>query len=76
MYGMKLSGKYWYQDLIEFLKSIMFTQSTVIWCLFYRRKEDGSVIFLLNYVDDMLYFGNSDATLLKFETILEERLNL
>jgi hypothetical protein len=51
LYGMTLSGKYWYQDLMEFLVSIGFTQSTVIRCLFFQKYPDGSVIFLLNYVD-------------------------
>jgi hypothetical protein len=76
LYGMTLSGKYWYQDLMEFLVSIGFTQSTVIRCLFFQRYPDGSVIFLLNYVDDMLYYGTSDNTLLAFETKLSERFNL
>jgi hypothetical protein len=76
LYGMTLSGKYWYQDLMEFLVSIGFIQSTVIRCLFFKKFPDGSVIFLLNYVDDMLYYGNSDDTLLIFETKLSERFNL
>jgi hypothetical protein len=46
--------QYWYQDLMEFLISIGFIQSTVVKCLFFKKLTDGSVIFLLNYVDDML----------------------
>jgi hypothetical protein len=69
---MTLSGKFWYQDLMEFLISMGFTQSTVILCLFYQRYLDGSVIFILNYKDDMLYYVTSDSTLLAFETKLVE----
>jgi len=76
MYGMTLSGKFWYQDLLEFLVSLGFMQSTVIRCLFYQRYPDGSVIFILNYVDDMLYSGTSDQTLMAFELKLSERFNL
>ena len=76
MYGMTLSGKYWYQVLMEFLISIGFIQSTVIKCLFFKKLTDGSVIFLLNYVDDMLYYGSSDDALLTFEIQLSERFNL
>jgi len=76
MYGMTLSGKYWYQDLMEFLVPIGFVQSTVTRCLFFQKYEDGSVIYLLNYVNDMLYFGTSDNTLLAFETSLAERFNM
>jgi hypothetical protein len=76
MYGMTLSGKFWYQDLMEFLVSIGFIQSSVIRCLIYQKYNDGSVIFILNYVDDMLYYGNSDQSLLAFEMKLLERCNL
>ncbi len=76
MYGMILSGKYWYQDLMEFLISIGFIQSSIIRCLFYRRFSNGSVLFVLNYINYMLYFGTSDDTLLAFETKLSKRFNL
>jgi len=68
--------QYWYQDLMEFLISIGFIQSTVVKCLFFKKLTDGSVIFLLNYVDDMLYYGSSDDALLTFEIQLSERFNL
>ncbi len=51
-------------------------KSCVIRCLFFQKYQDGSVIFILNYVDDMLYYGNSDDTLLTFEKKLSERFNL
>lgn len=35
MYGMMLSGKYWYQDLMELLVAIGFIQSSVIGCIFF-----------------------------------------
>ena len=76
MYGKTLSGKFWYQDLMEFLVLMVFIQSSVIRCLFYQKYNDGSVIFILNYVDNMLYYGNSDQSLLAFETKLLERFNL
>jgi hypothetical protein len=72
MYGMTLSGKFWYQDLMEFLVSMGFSQSTVIQCLFFQKYSDGSVIFILNYVDDMLYYGTSEQTIVAFETKLSE----
>jgi hypothetical protein len=59
MYGMTLSGKYWYQELQEHLLEQGFVQSTTIQCLFYKVYGDNSVIVLLNYVDDLLYGGTS-----------------
>jgi len=73
---MTLSGKYWHQELMDFLVSIEIIQSTVIRCLFFQKFPDWTVIFILYYADDILYFGTTDNTLLIFETRLLERFNL
>ena len=57
MYGMTLSGKWWYQELQEYLISNQFDQSTIVRCLFCKVYLDGSVVSLLEYVDNMLYYG-------------------
>jgi hypothetical protein len=54
IYGMTLSGKYWYHGLQEFQIQIGFTQSTVIRCLFHKMCPVGSQIILLDYVDNLL----------------------
>jgi hypothetical protein len=75
MYGMTLSGKYWYLDLLEFLLSLNFRSSKNIPCLFMLVGKKGK-IFLLNYVDDMLYFGTDSGEVLWFEQALKGRFNL
>ena len=76
MYGMALSGKYWYQELQEWLLENGFIQSKVIACLFWKTFEDGSKVYLLDYVDDCLYYGTSDVSLKKFETEISARFDL
>ncbi len=76
MYGMTLSRKYWYQELQEFLIQMGFTQSTVVRCLFHKKFSDGSQIMLLDYVDDLIYFGTKDATVKQFEEQLSARFEL
>jgi Reverse transcriptase (RNA-dependent DNA polymerase). len=76
MYGMTFSGKYWYLDLQEWLLSDGFTQSEVVKCLFFKTFEDGSQIFLLDYVDDMLYYGTDESKLREFEDALSARFDL
>jgi hypothetical protein len=66
MYGMTLSGKYWWLDLLEFLLSLGFKSSKSVPCLLILTTKDGS-IYILNYVDDMLYFGTK---------ALQKRFNL
>jgi hypothetical protein len=76
MYGMMLSGKYWYQELMDWLLAEGFNQSTVMKCLFWKVYSDGSIVFVLDYVDDMLYYGTSEITLKDFETNLSNRFAL
>jgi hypothetical protein len=57
MYGTTLCGKYWYLDLLDFLKEIGFKEGDCVKCSFIKEFPDGSKIYLLNYVDNMLYHG-------------------
>jgi hypothetical protein len=57
MYSTTLCGKYWYLDLLDFLKEIGFKEGDCVKCSFIKEFANGSKIYLLNYVDDMLYHG-------------------
>jgi hypothetical protein len=61
---------------MEGLLELGFQQSSTICCLFYKIYPDGSQLFLLNYVDDMLYFGTSAALIAQFEADLSSRFDL
>ena len=76
MYGMTLSGKNWYVELQEWLLSEGFQQSSVIKCFFWKTFPDGSVIKMLDYVDDLLYFGTSLDALKAFEEAIGKRFDL
>ncbi len=70
MYGTTLSGKYCYLELQEYLLEIGFKASESMQCLFIQTNDVGSKIYLLNYVDDMLYYGTSDPVVKRFEELL------
>ena len=76
MYGMTHSGKFWYQELQEWLLENGFQQSTVVQCMFCKVYPDGSVVYFLDYVDDWLYFGNSEVALKQLETEISARFDL
>jgi hypothetical protein len=76
MYGTTLCGKYWYMDLLEYLKEEGFQEGDCVKCLFIKEFPDGAKIFLLNYVDDMIYYGTNQDKLQLFEQQLGERFNL
>jgi hypothetical protein len=76
MYGMTLSGKYWFLDLQEYLIELGFQPSSTIPSLFIKTDADGDKIYILDYVDDMLYYGNNDTQIKEFEELLQKRFNL
>jgi hypothetical protein len=76
MYGMTLCGKYWYLDLLDFLKEIGFQEGNCVKCFFMKTFSDGSKLYILNYVDDMLYYGESTTHIKEFEQQLGKRFKL
>ena len=77
MYGMGLSGKFWFQDCMDWLVSddVGFVQSDVEKALFTRKEKDGSMTYLLIYVDDSLYFNTANDVKL-FEKQISERFTV
>ena len=77
MYGQCVSGQYWYEELTDYLvQEEGFTQSAHAPTLYTKCFDDGSCIWLLNYVDDMLYFSTSSTTRKTFEQRLQKRFDL
>jgi transposase InsO family protein len=76
MYGTTLSGKYWYLELQEYLLEIGFKASENMQCLFIQHNNDGSKIYLLYYMDNMLYYGTDCAGIKQFEELLKQRFSV
>ena len=76
LYGLSLSGKYWHVELQEYLIQKGFKQSKVDPCLMIRKEKNGNFIKLINYVDDMLYYGNSEKVEKEFVNELKDRFNV
>ena len=71
-----MSGKYWHVELLNFLFSKGFVQSKVDPSLVVRRDEHGNFIKLINYVDDMVYYGNTDGVEKDFVQELKNQFNV
>ncbi|PKI75297.1 hypothetical protein CRG98_004337 [Punica granatum] len=54
LYGLKQSPRQWYMKFNSFMISIGFMRSKYDNCVYLQRLVDGSFIYLLLYVDDML----------------------
>ena len=57
LYGLKSSGKLWYQELNQTLLDLGFTRSSLDKCLYFR-KDGLKVTYALVYVDDIFLAGN------------------
>lgn len=68
IYGLKQSARAWYNELKSFLLSIGFINSISDSSLFILN-NNGSLIYLLVYVDDIIVTSNSDTLLENFTVI-------
>jgi hypothetical protein len=73
---MTLSGKYWFLDLQDYLTEIGFKTSSTIPSLFIKEDAKGNKLYVLNYVDDMLYYGDNEKSVNEFKQSLQKRFNL
>ena len=54
LYGLKQAPLQWYKKFDDFIRSVSFSKSDEDHCLFTKTAQDGSPVFLIIYVDDML----------------------
>jgi hypothetical protein len=76
MYGTTLCIKYWYMDLLDYLKEKEFKEGGCVKCFFVKKFPDDSKLYILNYVDDMLYWGTNSTKVMEFEEQLRKHFNL
>ena len=54
LYGLKQAPQQWYKKFDDFIQSVSFCKSDEDHCLFTKTAQDGSPVFLIIYVEDML----------------------
>ncbi|KAG8498213.1 hypothetical protein CXB51_006868 [Gossypium anomalum] len=54
LYGLKQSPRQWYKRFDSFMTSHDFKRSSFDSCVYFKKNSDGSFVYLLLYVDDML----------------------
>jgi hypothetical protein len=72
LYGLKNSGKLWYEEMHQFLINTGFARSLMDKCL-YTRRDGNLVTHALVYVDDILLVGNDAKFRLRCKTELRSR---
>ena len=59
LYGLKQAPRQWYLEFDKFMSKQGYTRCHSDHCVYLKRKNDGSYIILLLYVDDMLVAGSN-----------------
>lgn len=59
LYGLKQAPRQWYLKFDKFMSEQGYTRCHSDHCVYLKRKNDGSYIILLLYVDDMLVAGSN-----------------
>ena len=64
LYGLKQSPRQWYKRFDSYMIEIGYIRSPYDCCVYYNKVANGSSIYLVLYVDDMLIIGR-DITKIK-----------
>lgn len=75
MYGLKQAPRVWYVHLNNIMTRLGFTKMHHAESAWVRNKN-GSKIFILSYVDDMLLISNNDSLLRKTKEEIKGQLNI
>lgn len=76
LYGLKQSPRQWYKRFDSFIKGQKYTRSQFDHCVYYRKLQDGTFIYLLLYVDDMLIASKSKVEIDKLKAQLSSEFEM
>ena len=70
LYGLKQPPRQWYKRFDEFIVSHGYIRSSYDSCVYHSKEEDGSHIYLLLYVDNMLTTSQNLLAIQKLKSLL------
>uniref|UniRef100_A0A2N9H2E5 CCHC-type domain-containing protein n=1 Tax=Fagus sylvatica TaxID=28930 RepID=A0A2N9H2E5_FAGSY len=76
LYGLKQSPRQWYKRFDSYMIQIGYTRCEYDCCVYVRILEDGSFIFLLLYVDDMLIVAKSMCEVNRLNSLLHKEFEM
>jgi len=76
MYGLKQGAHAWNRKLHDVLTELGFKRSKIDQSLYIRRENNGSVVYLAVYVDDLLLFTNNQELKRTIINQLEEKFKM
>ena len=76
LYGLKQSPRQWYKRFDSFMRGQKYIRSKYDHCVYLRKLQDGSFIYLLLYVDDMLIVSKSRTEIDKMKAQLNQEFEM
>ncbi|GJX78316.1 transposable element [Tanacetum coccineum] len=76
LYGLKQSPRQWYKRFDKFMMESKYTRSKYDHCVYLKKLQDGSFVYLLLYVDDMLIASQSSDEIEKLKTRLKSEFEM
>ncbi|KAG8472509.1 hypothetical protein CXB51_035268 [Gossypium anomalum] len=76
LYGLKQSPRQWYKRFDSFMTSHDFKKSSFDSCVYFKKNIDGSFVYLLLYVDDMLIAAKDKGEIRKVKAQLSEEFEM
>ncbi|KAE8692180.1 putative ROP-interactive CRIB motif-containing protein 6 [Hibiscus syriacus] len=76
LYGLKQSPRQWYKRFDSFMRRQKYTRSKYDHCVYLQKLKDGSFIYLLFYVDDMLIASKSQKEIDKLKAQLNQEFEM
>ncbi|KAG9450795.1 hypothetical protein H6P81_010760 [Aristolochia fimbriata] len=76
LYGLKQSLRQWYKRFDRFMKDQKYTRSKYDNCVYLRKLQDRSYIYLLLYVDDMLIAAKSQVEIDRLKAQLNKEFEM
>ena len=76
LYGLKQAPRQWYKRFDSFTIRQGYSRSQFDDCVYFRKFPNGSFIYLLLYVDDMLIASRDKSLIRKLETQLSNEFDM
>ncbi|KAG8472010.1 hypothetical protein CXB51_036502 [Gossypium anomalum] len=76
LYGLKQSPRQWYKRFDSFMTSHDFKRISLDNCIYFKKNSDGSFVYLLLYVDDMLIAAKDKGEIRKVKAQLSEEFEM
>jgi hypothetical protein len=76
LYGLKQSPRQWYKQFDSYMIKIGYRRGEYDCCVYLKSLDDGSFIFLLLYVDDILIATRSIMEVNKLKVLLSREFDM